>query len=228
MEASKELDHGLDFYATQTLLDPQGRRIAISWMQMWGRTFVTNELGHGWNGGMTLPRVFHLQDNRLVQTPIESIQNYYVGTRTLSDVSFVNASLKFSNVEAEVGVLEVVADLSEAQSFFLQLRASATNRTVLSYDVESQEVKLDRTESGYAIRGEEGELFFRKVYAPLLEGKLKLEVFLDRSSIEVFVNDGAESFTALAYPYGGTAQLLIFGGKGRVLLESVRLSLLDF
>lgn len=223
----KEIDHGLDFYAPQTLLDSQGRRIMIAWMQMWQRTYVTSELGHGWCGGMTFPRELHLQDGYLVQTPIKAIENYYTTTEELNNIAFVDATVRFASFEGQVGVLEIVADLSEAQTFSLELRASANNKTVITYDVASEEIKFDRSESGYVITGAEGELFYRKTTAPLLDGKLKLEIYKDSSSVEVFVNDGVESFTAVIYPLDDAAELIIFGGRGRVLLESVKLSLID-
>lgn len=223
----KEIDHGLDFYASQTLLDAQGRRIMIAWMQMWGRTFVTSVLGHGWSGGMTFPRELHLKEGYLVQNPVKEIENYYKDTEELKNVSFVDATVRFALIEGEIGVLEVIADLTDAHSFSIQLRASANNKTVISYDVASQELKLDRSESGYVIVGDEGELSSRKIKTPLINGKIKLQVFKDRSSVEIFVNDGSETFTAVIYPLDDAAQLIVFGGRGRVLLESVTLSSID-
>ena len=32
----QSIDYGLDFYAPQTLLAPDGRRIMVAWMQNWG------------------------------------------------------------------------------------------------------------------------------------------------------------------------------------------------
>lgn len=227
VETTKEIDHGLDFYAAQTLLDNQDRRILIAWMQMWERTYVTNVLGHGWTGGMTIPRELHLQNGHLVQTPISAIENYYASTNTLSNVSYVDANIRYGAIEGEVAVLEIAADLSQATTFTVQLRASANNRTVLSYDVASEEIDLSRKDSGYEIIGSEGELYHRKVKAPLIDGKLKLQIFLDSSSVEVFVNGGVESFSTLIYPLDDPARLVIFGGTGKVLLESVKFSLVD-
>ncbi|MDD4316773.1 MAG: glycoside hydrolase family 32 protein, partial [Clostridia bacterium] len=52
----KELDLCCDYYAPQTLKTPDGRTIAIAWMQMWLRSIPTSYLGHGWAGMMSLPR----------------------------------------------------------------------------------------------------------------------------------------------------------------------------
>src|SRR5699024_11415240 len=49
-----ELDKGHDFYAAQTLLAPDGRRILIGWMAMWENEMP--EQKDGWSGALTLPR----------------------------------------------------------------------------------------------------------------------------------------------------------------------------
>ncbi|MFT8844932.1 MAG: glycoside hydrolase family 32 protein, partial [Schleiferilactobacillus harbinensis] len=70
VQTTQEIDYGLDFYAPQTLVDEQGRRIMIAWMQMWNRTMPTHELDHGWAGAMTLPRELRVKEGRLIQKPV--------------------------------------------------------------------------------------------------------------------------------------------------------------
>ena len=49
-----EIDNGHDFYATQTLLTPDGRRVMIAWMNAWDSPMYEKE--DGWAGALTLPR----------------------------------------------------------------------------------------------------------------------------------------------------------------------------
>ena len=63
------IDYGIDFYAPQTLLTPDGRRIMIAWMQNWDTARsqpVTNRIC----GQMTLPRELTVRDGRLIQVPV--------------------------------------------------------------------------------------------------------------------------------------------------------------
>ena len=52
------LDYGTDFYAPQTLLTNDGRRIMIAWMQSWDINIKPAE--QRWNGMMTVPRELRL------------------------------------------------------------------------------------------------------------------------------------------------------------------------
>lgn len=70
-ESVQEIDHGQDFYAPQTLLDDQNRRILIAWMQTWGRTLPTHDQEHKWACAMTLPRILRLEDGKLRQFPVK-------------------------------------------------------------------------------------------------------------------------------------------------------------
>ena len=69
-----EVDYGLDFYAPQTTLAPDGRRIMIAWMQSWDRNIPSAQ--YGWAGSMTLPRELKVINNRIYQIPVKEIENY--------------------------------------------------------------------------------------------------------------------------------------------------------
>ena len=54
-ESNHAIDYGIDFYAPQTVIAPDGRRIMIGWMQNWDTVgFYSPE--KKWFGQMSLPR----------------------------------------------------------------------------------------------------------------------------------------------------------------------------
>ena len=55
-EYHQAIDYGIDFYAPQTLLTPDGRRVMIGWMQNWDTCKNTGYEDRQWFGQMTLPR----------------------------------------------------------------------------------------------------------------------------------------------------------------------------
>lgn len=69
-----EWDKGFDFYAPQTFLDEEGRRILIAWAGMPDANYrnLTCEK-EGWQGLLTVPREITLQDGKILQNPVREI-----------------------------------------------------------------------------------------------------------------------------------------------------------
>lgn len=75
-ESAQMTDYGTDFYAPQTVLTPDGRRIMTTWMQNWNTTAC--KMPHTrFCGQMTIPRELHIRDGQFVQNPVREIENYY-------------------------------------------------------------------------------------------------------------------------------------------------------
>ncbi|VEC82122.1 glycoside hydrolase [Raoultella ornithinolytica] len=68
-----EMDHGHDFYAPQSFLTPDGRRIVIGWLDMWESPLPEQQ--DGWAGMLSLPRELTLSaDNRLQMRPAKEVE----------------------------------------------------------------------------------------------------------------------------------------------------------
>lgn len=79
----QELDQGHDFYAAQTMLTPDGRRIMIGWLNMWDNEML--EQADGWAGALTLHQELVYKNEHLYQQPIAE-------TKTLRQQVLVNKS----------------------------------------------------------------------------------------------------------------------------------------
>ncbi|MCV5598001.1 glycoside hydrolase family 32 protein, partial [Escherichia coli] len=60
-----ETDHGPYFYAPQSLVAEDGRRIIMAWMNMWDYPMPTKR--EAWAGCLTLPRELFERHGRLCQ-----------------------------------------------------------------------------------------------------------------------------------------------------------------
>lgn len=100
----------------------------------------------------------------------------------------------FNNIRGDVYELETEIDMTKAQSLCIKLRFSPSQETVLSYDKNSKILKLNRDKSGQALTGE------REVTLPLTDNLLKLRIFSDKSSLEIFANDGQAVMSSRIYP----------------------------
>ncbi len=189
-----EIDSGFDFYAPQTTLNTQGKRVMIAWAQMWGRNFITDQLGHGWVGCMSMPRELILEKNRLLQTPIKALERYYNG--------------RYSNIDegnVDCFRLNISVDLTSGNNFCLKLFKTSSGCLKIFYDRPTNTLSLDRSQSLYRLDKDPKEAEVKNVrrveLLPL--ATLKLDIIVDTSLVEVFINDGRHTMTANYYKGNG-------------------------
>ena len=126
---------------------------------------------------------------------------------------------KSARAELKAEVYEFEAELrpGQAEDIGFRLRKSKDAETLVGFDAVHREVYVDRTHSG--------EVSFSKDFpgrhSAKLEGNasIKLHVFVDRSSVEVFANDGERVLSERIYPPPGSdgIELYAHGTGGRVV-----------
>lgn len=197
-----EIDGGFDFYAPQTLMNEKGRRVMIAWMQMWDRIMPANVKGHGWAGAMTLTREIKIVNGKLYQIPVEEINQYRTNQVSYKNV-IVKDLLSLEGIEGQNIELELTIDSQEAAKFGLKILKDESCETVMFYDKEQGKFIFDRSINGEALGGAETNYSkngIRKTEVKLRDNKLKLRIFIDRSSVEIFIQDGERTMTSTVYP----------------------------
>lgn len=206
-DAFTELDNGHDFYAVQTFLDDKGRRIAIGWMDMWESNMPTKE--DGWCGALTLPRELTLgENNKILMNPVEELSLLREVEHDVCSDTSINGSYL---VETKENLLELKVDFdlakTTAHSVGLKIRGVDQEEILVKYQIENQKLILDSSKSG---KEEDG------VRCTTLEANelLSLRLFVDRSSIEVFANNGQATMTSRIYPRENRLGIELFTENG--------------
>ncbi|MBE6123113.1 MAG: sucrose-6-phosphate hydrolase [Erysipelotrichaceae bacterium] len=177
------LDYGFDFYAAQlaaNVNDPD-KAIIVSWIGLPDNHYPTEE--EDWEGSMILPRELRLRDGKLIQTPISGIE-------TLR--------------EAEISPEGTLPDACEVQAvcpggdFDLNLftKEDGTGGFTIHYNEAEKKMTVNRKGMNKRFNTN----VFEELDVPLENGLKSLRIFIDRSSVELFINDGEETFTSHIYP----------------------------
>ncbi|AYU78988.1 sucrose hydrolase-like protein [Leishmania donovani] len=203
----RELDRGHDFYAAQTFLAADGqRRMLMAWCNMWESPMPTKQ--YGWSGCLTLPRELSYNEatGQLRMLPAREL----VGLRT-PEMMIVPTLLVENNSDAQILAnctayeLDIAFNMetSTAEKYGLWLGSGAE----LYVDAQSKRLVLNRHYPQHMLSG------YRSCEMPtgLL---LQLHVFIDRSSIEVFVNNGEATFSSRVFPDEGDRALRVFSVNG--------------
>ncbi|MBN8249689.1 MAG: glycoside hydrolase family 32 protein, partial [Verrucomicrobia bacterium] len=200
-------DFGRDFYAAVTWSDVpprDGRRLWIGWMSNW--TYANEVPTQPWRSAMTVPRSLTLRETpaglRLVQQPVRELQTLRGRREHLGRSPGTRAArwLQARQIPNGLAELDITWDRVPG-SGKLVLRAvhGFTGTTEISADLDAGELRLDRTRSG---RSEFSPHFAGVHRAPirLTDGRLRLQILADVSSLEVFAQDGETVLTDLVLP----------------------------
>lgn len=208
-----ELDHGHDFYAPQSLLTADGRRVIIGWMDMWQSSMPTK--ADNWCGCLSLPRELSLDpQGQLLMQPIREVEALRLPGQSIAPIALAQQQ-QLLNEHCRCLELQVDWDIaaSDAEKYGLHLGETQGTGGRVSVYVDNQASRLI-LERHYPQHGLTG---YRSV--PLPEsGILSLRVFIDSSSLEVFINDGLACMSSRIYPAEHERCLSLFAENGQAQL----------
>jgi beta-fructofuranosidase len=211
----QELDAGFDFYAPQTTLSPDGRRLLVGWMGLPDIEYPTDS--EGWAHCLTIPRELSVEDNTLYQRPVRELKK--------KRKNEARAAMKLSDSVENLGTLsgnsfEMICEIEcgSAQRAGLKLRVGEGEETLLYFDTVAQKVVLDRTKTGVAFGQEYGTIRQKNYQKDIV----RFHLFMDTSSIEVFVNDGEFIFTSRLFPKKESKGIQFFAEDGTAKIDAVQ------
>ena len=208
------MDYGLDFYAPQTLLTPDGRRIMIAWMQNWS-TVGAKPFHCRWFGQMILPRELSVHNGRLYQLPVRELEKYR-GHLVIHHIS-VCGETNLPGVQGRlVDMTVTVRPMGQGSYrwFRIHVAKDGQHDTVIRYKPDESTLKIDRTRSGLP----HDIVHTRSLLVRPRDGEIKLRIILDRFSVEVFVNDGEQAASAVIYTRQ-EADAITFDAGGQALID---------
>lgn len=213
-ETVSAIDYGLDFYATQTLETKDGRRIMIAWLQSWDNYMTPGNFK--WSGIMSVPREIHIKNDRLYQLPVKELENYYTNTVMYDDIT-VRKKTELNGISGREIDMTVEIQKGGYDNFRIRLAKNERFYSEISYDVKKGIVSFDRKYSGV----KRDFISNRSMRVEDRDGKIKLRVLMDKYSVEIFVNDGAQAMTSLIYtPLD--ADKIIFDADGTACIDIVK------
>ncbi|MHA6806232.1 glycoside hydrolase family 32 protein [Salinifilum ghardaiensis] len=197
------VDRGADFYAAQTWSgEPDGRRLWVGWLSNWD--YAEQVPTEPWRGSMSVPRELGLTERsgavELVQRPVRELEA--VRGRRHGWRGSVRGEQEIPGLSG--GCLDIDATFrlpgGSGGAFGLDVFATGNHRTRVGYDADAGELFTDRTASGSAQVHPD---FPARHGTPLTlpdGGQLRIRLVLDRSSVEVFADDGRAVLTHLVLP----------------------------
>jgi sucrose-6-phosphate hydrolase SacC (GH32 family) len=207
--AKMKSDFGANFYATQTwnnIPASDGRVIQIAWMKDGEYPEMP------FKGQMTFPCELSLRDNgfgkRLVKTPVKEIEvlqgkgEHWTNRNVIPGIND-NVLKKF---RGECFRIVGTFDLKTSDNFGFLVRHSK---------------KIPGTEILYNVKRGVLSCLGRQVPLPPVDGKIQIEILLDRSSIEIFANKGLVAMSSCLFAPENSLDLELFTIGGELMVEKL-------
>lgn len=213
---TKWMDWGKDNYATVTWNNaPDGRCIALGWMSNW--QYANNVPTRQYRSANTIARDLTLykagEEFYLKSTPSREMkqargEKVSVPSFKVTDSYKIESLLKDNNGAYEI---EMEIQVADASKISLNLQNEKGEQVSMYYDLLRKQFVMDRSKSGKVDFSND---FPAVTAAPVHAGKtLRLHLFVDRSSIEAFGEDGKFVMTNLVFPSSPYNQMS-FGTEG--------------
>lgn len=223
---TKWLDFGKDHYATVCFSNTGDRTIAVPWMSNWQYANVTPI--RQYRGANALPRELSLYTKNgeiyMAANAVKETEGLRKGTTPVNDFTLADEHLVSPLATGAEGACELEMDITpgKAQATGFQLLNDKGEKVDIYLDMKAGRLVMDRTQSGLTAFGEKAEPHAKETddhrktesvnyindfalgtWAPLslCEGKTyHLDVFVDKCSVEIFVDGGRIAMTNLVFP----------------------------
>ncbi|HZL11782.1 MAG TPA: glycoside hydrolase family 32 protein [Prolixibacteraceae bacterium] len=225
------VDWGRDNYAGVTWSDipeSDGRRLFLGWMSNWDyATVVPTDV---WRSAMTFPREINIKkvDGKflLVSNPakeLESIRDANLSSTILSETISGEKEIDMKGVN--LSQCEITIDLTFEkelpESFGLILENNLNESVKIGYSKADSKFFIDRTTSG---KNGFSDKFSGIAWAPYtFKNQVQLQLLLDASSVELFVDGGNLVMTDLLFPTEPFKKIKLFTSGGELQLQKAEI-----
>ena len=214
-EGESLLDYGIDFYAAQTLLSPDGRRIMTAWMNNWDTSGPYRDERSDWTGQMIFPREISINNGEIFQKPAREVKKLVGGHILKKDAVLKkgDGSITLSGIEGRKALIRLVVKEAK-ERFTMHFHGNGENFVEISLDPMCETLTYDRTASG----SRRLTACISTCPAPFADGKCEITILLDEFSSEIFTGNGLYAMTNVDYT-GDDCTKITFETEGMVDLD---------
>jgi levanase/fructan beta-fructosidase len=215
------VDEGNTFYAAIPFNNqPEGKEMLVGWM------VPLKQPTYPWRGQFSIPRDLGLRTTteglRLVQQPSSVITPALSRLPAAKQLFKRNLDLNNKAVTLNTAAafnsnanwIQATFTPGTAQTFGFKLTQSGDSATSIVYNTQTQELSI------LPLNGD--EIHPLKTTLQPVNGKLTLDILLDKSTLEVFANNGEKVFSTLVFPGPGATGFSVFASGGTARADTLK------
>lgn len=229
------LDYGRDNYAGVTwsnIPESDGRKLFIGWMSNWN--YARDVPTYTWRSSMTVARELklkkHFTNYCLQSLPVKELFDY-------ADKSIVEDSLSIKEFNDLLSDSNINLDKTNIEFDLKNLKED--NYNFLFFNEEGDTLKLglnNKTNEFFLNRKKTGEVNFSEKFADTISkakisnslNELSVQFLLDKTSVEVFYNEGEIVMTELFFPRAPLSTFSITSHDKTFKIENINIQEFNF
>ncbi|WP_461449563.1 glycoside hydrolase family 32 protein [Mucilaginibacter sp.] len=214
------VDYGKDYYAGVTynnIPTTDGRTVMVGWANNW--SYAGSIPTMGYRGQYAVPRSLSLRKvnnsdgYHLLQVPVAEIGQHEAALYNNSAISLSN-TMQLSAASGTSLDIQFTVSLANAATAGINILQSGSEQTTITLNKALSSVLLDRTKSG--------NTSFSSSFTGIESAKMDnvdltnitCRILVDKSIIEVFINQGEYTITDLVFPTQAKGAVSLFATGG--------------
>lgn len=222
------LDVGTDNYAMVSWSDipaQDGRKLMLGWMSNW--QYAQQVPTYRWRSAMTLPREVTLvkmavKEWKLKSEIVREFESYKEKKTAISKNNIVNDHLLILQKNPIVCELNISFNRKPLQGeFTISISSPEKDTLKIGFDPTSNRYFIDRVKAGIS---DFNKAFPAKHFSPCLSQNtsLSMKIILDKSSVELFADEGLTAMTDIFFPIGDMNKIEVHAaGLSKILTNTV-------
>ena len=224
------LDYGRDNYAGVTwsnIPKKDGRKLFIGWMSNW--EYARDVPTETWRSAMTIPRELKLKKNEkefvLSSAPVTELSKYVSKTIVKETLTVNNQKTIITQSEIDLSRVRIQLEMNHLKSdkYDFTFQNSFGDRLSFGIDNIKKQYYLNRQNSGKVTFSDKFANTISKAPIKNPSNMLKIEVLVDKTSIEVFYNDGETIMTEIFFPNEPFEAFSINTTDAALILENIKI-----
>ncbi|MFV8344035.1 glycoside hydrolase family 32 protein [Flavobacterium sp. XS2P39] len=201
------IDYGRDNYAGVTwsnISETDGRKLFIGWMSNWD--YAQKVPTQKWRGSSTIPRELRLikEGNhfRVLSQPVRELKKYVSKTVEKDIVKIDKKTVLVDKSQVDLSKLDIQFTMKDLKEDVYTFSLSNTSNNSVQFGINKKDKYffIDRRNSGNLSFSDVFAKQISKAPFPADFDKIEVRVIIDKTSIEVFYNNGETVMTELFFP----------------------------
>ena len=168
----------------------------------------------------SFPRELSMDGDCLIQKPARELDRFCENKVTCQSLSVTGSEVSVKGISGAVTRIRLTLEPGTAARAGVKLFAGEEHETVVYFDREEGVLAIDRSKSGIPFTGSEDNVDVRKLDIDSPES-IELEMLLDVSSLEVFIDGGRHVMTANVYPDPEDTEVRFFAEGGSAAFHDI-------